>query len=68
MEGYNIRRIQNATSKESICNIMSCDQMFNTYGYLMDEEHGNDIELLIDIMRLYGISVNKYADKYIVEE
>ena len=33
------------------------DMLYEQYGYLMDEEHGKDAELLIDIMKCNGIDL-----------
>lgn len=32
-------------------------ELFLKYGYLMDREHGKDIELLIDILKETGLEV-----------
>ena len=32
-------------------------QLFLKYGYLMDKEHGKDVELLIDILKETGLEV-----------
>ncbi len=34
-------------------------ELFSNYGYLMDREHGKDIELLIDILKETGLEVKK---------
>ena len=33
------------------------DLLFEKYGYLVDEEHGEDTELLLDIMKCNGIDL-----------
>ena len=44
------------------------EQLFITYGYLMDEEHGQDEELLCDIMKECGFEVEVKGDLFIVTE
>lgn len=40
------------------------EQVFNEYGYLMDEEHGEDIELLCDILNEYGVDIMRLQEIY----
>lgn len=44
------------------------EQLFIIYGYLMDEEHGQDEELLCDIMKECGIEVKARGELFIVAE
>lgn len=41
-------------------------QLYEEYGYLMDQEHGEDTELLMDIMKCNGIDVEEKNGKYLV--
>lgn len=38
--------------------------MFSTYGYMMSEEHGKDIELLLDILKEYGLNFERKNNYY----
>ena len=38
-------------------NALTENKLYEQYGYLMDEEHGRDTELLIDIMKCNGIDL-----------
>ena len=38
--------------------------MFDKFGYLMAEEHGDDIDLLMDIMKCNGIVVKRQHNNY----
>lgn len=40
-----------------IMNALTENLLYEQYGYLMDEEHGKDTELLIDIMKCNGIDL-----------
>ena len=41
-------------------------ELYKEYGYLMDQEHGADLELLIDIMKCNGINVERKNGKFYV--
>lgn len=43
-------------------------QLMKKYGYLMDREHGNDSELLMDIMQCNGIKIKKYKNRFIISD
>lgn len=43
-------------------------QMFDTYGSMLSKEHGEDIELLLDILKEYGLNFKKKKNYYYVEE
>ena len=43
-------------------------QMFDIYGNMLPKEHGEDIELLLDILKEYGLSFKKKKNYYYVEE
>lgn len=43
-------------------------ELFERYGYLMDEEHGDDTELLMDIMKCNGIEVGRRGDMFVVTD
>lgn len=51
---------------EEIVNVFTEDQLYKEYGYLMDQEDGKDIELLMDFMEYNGIDVKYECGKYIV--
>lgn len=42
------------------------DELFSKYGYLMDENHGRDVDLLVDIMKCNGVKVEKLNNSYLV--
>lgn len=52
--------------REEIVNELTETQLYGKYGYLMDHEHGKDIELLMDIMRCNGLNVEEKNGKYLV--
>lgn len=41
-------------------------ELFKRYGYLIDQEHGKDTELLMDIIKCNGIDVECKNGKYLV--
>ena len=43
-------------------------QMYEKYGYLMDAQHGNDIELLIDILKETGSNVGRIGKLFYINE
>ena len=43
-------------------------QIFDIYGYMLSKEHGEDIELLLDILKEYGLNFKKKKNYYYVEE
>lgn len=47
-------------------NKLSEKELYEEYGYLMDKEHGNDTELLIDIMKCNGVEVVRMDNEYLV--
>ena len=51
---------------EEVINELTEKELYEEYGYLMDEEHGHDTELLMDIMKCNGIDVSCRENKYIV--
>lgn len=53
---------------EEVINELSEKQLFEEYGYLMDEEHGKDVELLVDIMKCNGLDVQCKNGNYLVAD
>ena len=53
---------------EEVATKLSEEEMLGKFGYLMDEDHGNDIELLVDIMKCNGITVKHLGENYLVIE
>lgn len=53
---------------EKVAIKLSEEEMFDKFGYLMAEDHGDDIELLVDIMKCNGITVKHLGKKYLVIE
>lgn len=51
---------------EKIINKLSGKELCEKYGYLMDKEHGNDTELLIDIMKCNGIEITCMSNEYLI--
>lgn len=51
---------------EEIVNKYTEEQLYEEYGYLMDKAHGNDTELLMDIMKCNGLEVEEKNGKYLV--
>ena len=51
---------------EEVVNELTEAQLYEEYGYLMDQEHGKDTELLIDIMKCNGLDVKEKNGKYYV--
>lgn len=51
---------------EEVINEFTEAQLYEEYGYLMDEEHGKDTELLMDIMKCNGLDVEHKNGKYLV--
>lgn len=45
------------TTEYGITEEFTEQELFSKYGYLMDKEHGKDIELLIDILKETGLEV-----------
>lgn len=43
---------------------LSEKEMLDKFGYLMDKEHGDDIELLVDILECYGNTFEQVNDYY----
>ena len=43
-------------------------QMFDIYGDMLSKEHGEDIELLLDILKEYGLNFKKKKNYYYAEE
>lgn len=41
--------------------------LFDKYGYLMDEEHGKGIGVLVDIIKCNGLSVGRIGKIYFIE-
>lgn len=51
---------------EKIINKLSGKELCEKYGYLMDKEHGNDTELLIDIMKCNEIEITCTSNEYLI--
>lgn len=51
---------------EEVANEFTEAQLYEKYGYLMAQEHGKDIELLMDIMKCNGLDVEEKNGKYLV--
>lgn len=65
----NINKYSNTEDKKiKIINIYTEEQMFSKYGYIMSEEYGKDIELLLDILKEYGLNFKKKNNYYYCEE
>lgn len=43
-------------------------QMFDIYGSMLSKEHGEDIELLLDVLKEYGLNFKKKNNYYYMEE
>jgi hypothetical protein len=43
-------------------------QMFDIYGHMLSKEYGEDIELLLDILKKYGLNFKKKKNYYYMEE
>lgn len=43
-------------------------QLYEKYSYLMDAQHGNDTELLVDILKETGLSVGRIGKLFFVNE
>lgn len=54
--------------EEDVIYKLSENEIFNRFGYLMDENHGNDIELLVDIMKCNGIVAEQKNNYYFLSE
>lgn len=53
---------------EEVTTKLSEAEMFNKFGYLMDKSHGEDIDLLIDIMKCNGILVERSNGYYLITQ
>lgn len=51
---------------EEVVNEFTESQLYEEYGYLIEQEHGKDTELLIDIMKCNGLDVEEKNGKYLV--
>ncbi|MDE5830855.1 MAG: hypothetical protein K2H53_04245 [Clostridia bacterium] len=51
---------------EEVVNELTEAQLYEEYNYLMDQEHGKDTELLMDIMKCNGLDVEEKNGKYLV--
>lgn len=51
-----------------LINTFTEKQLYDEYGYLMDSEHGNDTELLIDILKCTGLIVGRIGALYYTTE
>lgn len=61
--------ITGCRKERKICiedNAMTKQNLFEKYGYLMDEEHGEDEELLCDILKEVGYEVHEENGLYYV--
>lgn len=47
-------------------NVYTENELFSEFGNLMDDEHGTDIELLLDILRETGAQIIKIGNLYYV--
>lgn len=56
------------TEDKKIIYLFTEEQMFAMYGYILSEEYGKDIELLLDILKEYGLNFKKKNNYYYVEE
>ena len=43
-------------------------QMFDIYGNMLSKEHGEDIELLLDVLKKYGLNFKKKNNYYYMEK
>lgn len=43
-------------------------QMFDIYGNMLSKKYGEDIELLLDILKEYGLNFKKKKNYYYMEE
>lgn len=55
-------------NKHSLYYLVTEDELFGKYGYLMDENHGRDVDLLVDIMKCNGIKIEKLNNSYLIVE
>lgn len=62
----NVSRGKITSYLEEVINELTENELYEEYGYLMGEEHGQDTDLLMDIMKCNGIDVSCKEDKYIV--
>lgn len=51
---------------EEVANVFTEEQLYKEYKYLIDQEHGKDTELLMDIMKCNGLDVEEKNGKYLV--
>lgn len=56
----------NITDDNKHFSLATEDDLFDKYGYLMDENHGRDVDLLVDIMKYNGVKVEKLNNSYLV--
>lgn len=63
---HNVSRGKITSYSEEVVNKLSEKELYEEYGYLMDKEHGNDTELLIDIMKCNGVEVVRMDNEYLV--
>jgi len=47
-------------------NVITEDELFRKFGYLMDDSHGRDVELLMDILICNGIEVKEVEEGYLI--
>ena len=55
------------TTEYGVIETFTEEELFAKYGYLMDKEHGKDIELLIDILKETGLEVEVKWKQWIME-
>lgn len=48
-------------------NVITEDELFRKFGYLMDDSHGRDVELLMDILICNGIKVKEIEEGYLIK-
>ncbi len=53
---------------ESVAVKLSGKELFDKFGYLVEDEHGKDEELLVDVMNCNGITVVHLDEDYLVFE
>ena len=54
---HNVSRGKITSYSEEVVNKLSEKELYEEYGYLMDKEHGNDTELLIDKLQIQSLII-----------
>lgn len=68
---YIIKRLERGkiiSYSEEVMYKLSEKELFNKFGYLMNKSHGDDVELLIDIMKCNGILVEQANGYYLITQ